>query len=87
MMLKVNPVLFLQADVSNEYMRQHKLTPREFVALDRKYNILHFLEIGYEPFHLTGTQGVVEEVDDYIRRRDSASALRATESAPPQGAP
>jgi hypothetical protein len=71
--VKVNPVLFLQADVANEYIRQHNLTPREFVALDKKYNILHFLEIGYEPFHLTGTQGVVEEVENYIRRREARS--------------
>jgi len=74
-MMKVNPVLFLQADVSNEYMRQHNLTPKEFIELDKRYNILHFLEIGYEPFHLTGTQGVVEEIDDYIKRRESASAM------------
>jgi hypothetical protein len=72
--MKVNPVLFLQADVANEYMQRHDLTPLEFVELDKKYNILHFLEIGYEPFHLTGTQGVVEEVEDYIRRRESANA-------------
>jgi hypothetical protein len=70
--VKVHPVLFLQADVSNEYMRRHDLTPREFVELDKKYNILRFLEIGYEPFHLTGTQGVVEEVEDYIRRREAS---------------
>jgi hypothetical protein len=70
MAMGINPVLFLQADIANEYMRQHNLTPQEFVELDRKYNILHFLEIGYEPFHLTGTQGVVEEVENYIRRRE-----------------
>ncbi len=61
--------LYLQAEVANEYMRQHNLTPLEFVALDKKYDILHFLEVGYEPFHLTGTQGVIEEVEDYIRLR------------------
>ncbi|MDR1245795.1 MAG: DUF3791 domain-containing protein [Clostridiales Family XIII bacterium] len=70
--MKVHPVLFLQTDVANEYMRRHNLTPHEFVELDRKYNILHFLEIGYEPFHLTGTQGLVEEVEDYIRRRETS---------------
>ncbi|MCL1842783.1 MAG: DUF3791 domain-containing protein [Defluviitaleaceae bacterium] len=35
--------------------------------VDRKFNILSFIEKGYEPFHLTGTQGVIDEVDDYIR--------------------
>ncbi|MDR1110479.1 MAG: DUF3791 domain-containing protein [Deltaproteobacteria bacterium] len=68
--MRVNPVLFLQADVTTEYMRQHGLTPLEFLELDRRHGILRFLELGYEPFHLTGTQGVVEELEDYIRRRE-----------------
>jgi hypothetical protein len=44
------------------------------VELDKEYNILHFIEIGYEPFHLTGTQGVVEEVEEYLKRRKSVIA-------------
>ena len=64
--------LYLQAEVANEYMRQHNLTPLEFVELDKKYDILHFLEVGYEPYHLTGTQGVIEEVEDYIRLRGTS---------------
>ncbi|MDR1085730.1 MAG: DUF3791 domain-containing protein [Deltaproteobacteria bacterium] len=76
--MKINPLLFLQADVSNEYMRRHNLTPQEFLELDKKHNILRFLEIGYEPFHLTGTQGVVEEVEDYIQRRETAAAAMLT---------
>ena len=54
-------------------MHRHNLTPLEFVELDKKYDILHFLEVGYEPFHLTGTQGVIEEVEDYIRLRDTSA--------------
>jgi hypothetical protein len=56
---------------SGHRKRRHNLTPAEFVELDKKYNILHFLEIGYEPFHLTGTQGVVEEVEEYIKIKQS----------------
>jgi hypothetical protein len=70
--MKVNSILFLQADVSIEFMRRHNITPQEFVQLDKKYNILRFLELGYESFHLTGTQGVVEEVEDYIECRKAA---------------
>ena len=39
------------------------------IDLDRKYGILSFIENGYEPFHLTGTQGVVDEIVDCIRIR------------------
>jgi hypothetical protein len=42
---------------------------QEFNDLDRKVNILGFIEIGYEPFHLTGEEGILDEVDDYCRRR------------------
>ncbi len=52
-------------------MRYHNLNPAGFAELDRKYGILRFIEIGYEPFHLTGTQGVIDEVDDYIRIQQS----------------
>ncbi|GHU78455.1 hypothetical protein AGMMS49992_29110 [Clostridia bacterium] len=65
--MKLNQVTHLQTEIAHAYMRQHNLKPIDFVDLDRKYGILRFIEIGYEPFHLTGTQGVVDEVEDYVR--------------------
>jgi hypothetical protein len=65
--VNLNQVAYLQAEIAHAYMRRHKLKPLDFVDLDRKYGILRFIEIGYEPFHLTGTQGVIDEVEDYIR--------------------
>lgn len=69
----LNQVAHLQTEVAHAYMRKHSLKPDEFVNLDRKYNILRYIEIGYEPFHLTGTEGVVDEVEEYIKvQRDKA---------------
>lgn len=65
--MKLNQVAHLQTEIAHAYMREHNLQPADFVELDQKYGILRFIENGYEPFHLTGTQGVVEEVEDYIR--------------------
>jgi len=65
--VKLNQVAHLQTEVAHAYMRERNLKPSDFVDLDRKYGILRFIEEGYEPFHLTGTQGVIDEVDDYIR--------------------
>ncbi|MDR3288187.1 MAG: DUF3791 domain-containing protein [Peptococcaceae bacterium] len=65
--MKINQVAYLQAEVARAYMRQHNLKPADFVDLDRKYGILKFIEIGYEPFHLTGTQGVIDEIEAYVR--------------------
>ena len=65
--MKLNQVAHLQTEVVHAYMREHNLKPLDFLDLDSKYGILHFIEEGYEPFHLTGTQGIVDEIEDYIR--------------------
>ena len=65
----LNQVLYLQTNISHLYMKQHNLTPSEFLEIDRKYGILKFLETGYELFHLTGPEGVLDEVEEYIRIR------------------
>jgi hypothetical protein len=64
--MPLNQVLFLQAEITHLYMKKHKLTPQRFLELDKKYDILGFLETGYEPFHLTGIQGVLDELESYI---------------------
>ena len=65
--MKLNQVAHLQTEVAHAYMRRHNLTPSDFVDLDHRFGILRFIEEGYEPFHLTGTQGVIDEIDDYVR--------------------
>ena len=47
-------------------MERHGLTPQEFLELNKKKDIIGFLRIGYEPFHLTGDEGVLEELDEYV---------------------
>jgi hypothetical protein len=44
----------------------------DFLELDRKIDLLPFLADAYEPFHLTGDLGILEEVDDYVARADTA---------------
>jgi len=62
----LNQVVHLQTEVAHAYMRRHNLKPADFVRLDHDNNILRFIETGYELFHLTGTDGVVDEVENYI---------------------
>ena len=62
----INPVAFLQISISRLFMERHGLSPDEFLALDEKKDILGFLRLGYEPFHLTGNEGVLEELDIYV---------------------
>jgi hypothetical protein len=64
--MALNQVLYLQTEIAHLYMKQHKLRPEAFLELDKKYGILDFLETGYEPFHLTGPQGVLNELEEYV---------------------
>ena len=65
--MKLNQVAHLQTEIAHAYMRERNIKPEDFINLDRKYSILRFIEDGYEPFHLTGTQGIIDEIDDYVR--------------------
>jgi hypothetical protein len=60
-------VLYMQIRVANLYRKAHKMTIDDFLKLDRKTNFLAFVADAYEPFHLTGDLGILEEVDDYVR--------------------
>ena len=62
----INPVAFLQISISRLFMERHNLSPIEFLALNEKKDILGFLRLGYEPFHLTGDEGILEELNAYI---------------------
>jgi len=61
----IDPVVFFQAHFSRLFMERHNLMPQEFLALNKKKNIIGFLRLGYEPFHLTGDEGVLEQLDNY----------------------
>ena len=43
------------------------MSTSEFLKLDRMTDLLLFVADAYEPFHLTGDLGILEEVDDYVR--------------------
>ena len=64
--MKLNQVAHLQTEVAHAYMRRCNLRPADFVELDKQFGILHFIAEGYEPFHLTGTEGIINEIDEYI---------------------
>ena len=62
----INPVVFLQVHVSRLFMERHNLSPADFLNLNKQKDIIGFLRTGYEPFHLTGDEGILDELDDYV---------------------
>ena len=60
-------VLYMQIRVANIYRKAHEMTVDDFLKLDRQTNLLLFVADAYEPLHLTGDLGILDEVDDYVR--------------------
>ena len=60
-------ILYMQIRVANLYRKAHNMSIGEFLKLDQKTDFLPFVADAYEPFHLTGDLGILEEVDDYVR--------------------
>ena len=57
----------MQIRVANLYRKARNMSVGDFIKLDRKTGLLPFVADAYEPFHLTGDPGILEEVDDYLR--------------------
>ena len=62
----IDSVLFLQVSFVRKFSERHNLTPQEFLELNRQKDIIGFLRDSYEPFHLTGEEGVLEELDSFV---------------------
>jgi hypothetical protein len=69
---KTERAVYMQVNMMYYLIKRWGKTFEEFFELDAKYGILHFLRIGYEPFHLTGDEGIAMEVESYIKERGGA---------------
>lgn len=76
----LNPVVFLQADISRKFMERHNLTPDAFVKLDEEKHILDFIREGYEALHLTGDDGILEEIDLYLKVKNESQNNRSNDT-------
>ena len=62
----INPVIFLQVRYIRMLMKHYNITSKEFLELNKQKNIIGFLRYNYESFHLTGEQGVLEELYSFV---------------------
>ena len=64
-------VLYLQVRIAHKYMKRHSISIEEFRQQDYDYDILGFLEVGYEPYHLTGDEGILDEIDEIVAEQQA----------------
>ncbi|MDR0382056.1 MAG: DUF3791 domain-containing protein [Oscillospiraceae bacterium] len=72
--VNLDNVLYLQVRIAHKYMKRHNISIEQFRQRDEAYDILGLLEIGYEPFHLTGDEGVLDEIDKIIAEQQAAGS-------------
>jgi len=72
-----NQVAFFQAGIARKFMKRHHLTPQAFLEMDKAYHLFRLLEIGYEPFHLTGDEGVLDELDGIVAEQQATQSAAA----------
>lgn len=51
------------------YKAEHNLNGYETMELFKKYGVLEFIEICYEPLHSQGRDYIVSDIDIYINSR------------------
>ena len=64
---KFDHVLYMQIRIANLYRKVRGMTIDDFLKLDSQVNLLLFIADAYEPFHLMGDLGIINEVDDYVQ--------------------
>jgi hypothetical protein len=74
---EIDPVAVMQTQIARLYRKRHNIGIREFLELDRKVDILGYIETGYEPFHLMGDEGILDEIDDYCSKRLAQASQNA----------
>jgi len=60
-------VLYMQIRVANLYRNANNMSVSEFLEIDSKTDFLQFVADAYEVFHLTGDDGILDEIDEYLQ--------------------
>ncbi len=63
---ELNNTIFLMYLVTEYYKKAHSLTNEQFLELNSKYGILHFVSECPEIFDCMSEQEMVEEIDRYV---------------------
>lgn len=63
---RLNNTIFLMYVATDAFIRRHSLSRSEFLALDEKYGIIHFIAECPDVFDSMTENEMVDELDEYI---------------------
>ena len=55
-----------------EYKHHKQMTGKEVIDLFNKYSVCEYIRDFYEVLHTTGTRYMIDDIDEYIRSRQTA---------------
>lgn len=55
-----------------EYKNEKEMSGKEVINLFNKYSVLEYIQSFYEALHTTGTKYIVNDIDLYIKSRQTA---------------
>ena len=55
-----------------EYKNKKSMSGKEVVALFSKYSVIDYIKNFYESLHTTGINYIVNDIDEYIKSRQTA---------------
>ena len=67
--LRLDNSIFLMFVASEEYRKEHNLSVDEFLAQDKKYNILKYIDECPDVFDSMTEAEMSREIDDYVAAR------------------
>ena len=59
----------LQIRIARLFQSQYRLSDDQFIMLDKKYNIMQFLEDNYAYLHLQGDNGCLSELLIHLKSK------------------
>lgn len=63
---RLNNTIYLMYLVTEKYKTAHSLTTEDFISLDEKFHIIHFIGECPDIFDSMTSQEMVEEIDQYV---------------------
>ena len=63
---RLNNTIYIMYLVTENYKKSHSLTTEQFLDLDQKYNIIHFVGECPDIFDSMNKNEMIEEIDQYV---------------------
>ena len=60
------------------YKKRNNLSSDEFIALNARYSILNFIDENYDSFHLSGSEEIIDKIQENIETQRLACAEDAS---------